>query len=111
MTLHHAVLIYLCHLGLTCHNHFMFMCITSAHTELWAIQMLCLQAPVGVCCNSILKQAMGLSIMGSVVFHETCKYIYLKMAFAQIHRTSEFQFLYPFATKKAGYLGGQKCSV
>lgn len=71
MTLHHAVLIYLRHLGLTCHNHYTFMCITSAHTELWAIQMLFLQAPVGVCCNSILQQAMALSIMGSIVFHET----------------------------------------
>ena len=85
----------------------MFMRITSAHTELRAIQMLCPQAPVGVCCNSILKQAMGLSIMGSNVFHETYKYINLRMIFAQIHNTSEFQILHPFANKKSVYLGSQ----
>jgi hypothetical protein len=68
--------------------------------------MLCLQAPVGVCCNSILKEAMGLFIM-DVVFHETHKYIYLKMAFAQICKTSQFQILHPFAIKKTGFLGSQ----
>jgi hypothetical protein len=83
------------------------MCITSAHTELWAIQMLCLQAPVGVCCNSILKQAMVLSIMGNTIFHKSYKYINPKMAFAQICKTSEFQTLHPFAIKKAGFLGSR----
>jgi hypothetical protein len=106
MTLHHAVLIYL-HLGLIWHNHFTFMRITSAHTELWAIQTLCPQAPVGVCCNSILKQAMGLSIMGSNVFHETSKYINLILTFAQTRNTSEFHILHPFVNKKSGYLGSQ----
>jgi hypothetical protein len=57
ITLHHAVVIHVRHRCLTCHKHFTLMCITSAHTGLWATQMLCLQAQVKACCNSILKQS------------------------------------------------------
>jgi len=69
--------------------------------------MLCPQAPAGVCCNSILKQAMGLSIMDSNVFHEMYRYINLRMTFAQIHNSSEFQIWHPSGNKKSGYLGPQ----
>lgn len=47
------------------------MYITSAHTELWAIQMLCPQAQGGACCNSTLKQVMRHSIVNIIQFHKT----------------------------------------
>jgi hypothetical protein len=46
------------------------MYITSARTELWAIQMLCPQAQVGACCNNTLKQAMRHSKV-IITFYET----------------------------------------